>query len=142
MIENIPDSVILIFVIGLGIMSYPVVSSMINNSKFREGMNDYTQVVKRMKKEDYSNFFNDAKKYNKSLTASYPAAILLGSEYRHDMNVMQKELEKLGCEHILIDPYAERGEQKQHCFVGAERVDPVAKEAFDRMMSFINKKTK
>ena len=87
---------------------------------------------------------NEIKKYNniKSLTASYPAAVLLGSEYRHDMNVMQKELEKLGCEHILIDPYAERGEQKQHCFVGAERVDPVAKDAFDRMMSFINKKTK
>lgn len=87
---------------------------------------------------------NEIIKYNniKSLTANYPDAVLLGSEYRHDMNVMQKELEKLGCEHILIDPYAERGEQKQHCFVGAERVDPVAKDAFDRMMSFINKKTK
>ena len=87
---------------------------------------------------------DEIKKYNniKSLTANYPDAVLLGSEYRHDMNVVQKELEKLGCEHILIDPYAERGEQKQHCFVGAERVDPVAKDAFDRMMAFINKKTK
>lgn len=86
----------------------------------------------------------EIKKYDniQNLTENYPAAVLLGSEYRHDMNVMHEELDKLGCEHILIDPYAERGEQKQHCFVGAERVDPVAKDAFDRMMAFINKKTK
>lgn len=86
----------------------------------------------------------EIKEYNniQNLTENYPAAVLLGSEYRHDMNIMHKELDKLGCEHILIDPYAERGEQKQHCFVGAERVDPVAKDAFDRMMAFINKKTK
>ena len=86
----------------------------------------------------------EIKKYDniQNLTENYPAAVLLGSEYRHDMNVMHEELDKLGCEHILIDPYAERGEQKQHCFVGAEKVDPVAKDSFDRMMAFINKKTK
>ncbi len=87
---------------------------------------------------------DEIKKYNniKSLTVNYPAAVLLGSEYRHDMNVMHEELEKLGCKHILIDPYAERGETKQHCFVASERVDPVAKDAFDRMMAFINERTK
>ena len=87
---------------------------------------------------------DEIKKYNniQSLTAHYPAAVLLGSEYRHDMNVMHEELQRLGCEHILIDPYAERGETKQHCFVASERVDPVAKDAFDRMMAFINGKTK
>lgn len=88
-------------------------------------------------------FKNDIKRYNNilSLTETYPPAVLLGSEYRHDMNVMHKELNKLGCEHILIDPYAERGEKKQHCFVAAERDDPVAKDAFDRMMEFLSKKT-
>ncbi len=87
---------------------------------------------------------DDIKKYNniKSLTESYPAAVLLGSEYRHDMNVMHEELDKLGCKHILIDPYAERGETKQHCFVASERVDPVAKDAFDRMMAFIGERAK
>ncbi len=87
---------------------------------------------------------NEIKKYNniKSLTTNYPDAVLLGSEYRHDMNVMHEELNKLGCEHILIDPYAERGETKQHCFVASERVDPIAKDAFDRMMTFINERTK
>ena len=87
---------------------------------------------------------DEIKRYNniQSLNANYPAAVLLGSEYRHDMNVMHKELDNLGCEHILIDPYAEYGVKKPHCFVAEERVDEIAKDAFDRMMVFINKKTK
>lgn len=87
---------------------------------------------------------DEIKRYNNigSLTANYPAAVLLGSEYRNDMNVMHKELDSLGCEHILVDPYAERGVQKPHCFVAEERVDEIAKDAFDRMMDFINNKTK
>lgn len=63
-------AIILIFLIGLGVMSYPLVSSMINNSKFKDGMNDYKEIVKKIDKKDYSKFFLDAKKYNKSLTAT------------------------------------------------------------------------
>ena len=87
---------------------------------------------------------DEIKRYNNigSLTANYPAAVLLGSEYRNDMNVMHKELDSIGCEHILVDPYAERGVKKPHCFVAEERVDEIAKDAFDRMMDFINNKTK
>lgn len=86
----------------------------------------------------------EIKKYNniQNLTENYPAAVLLGSEYRHDMNIMHEGLDKLGCEHLHIDPYIEHGLTKPHCFVSAERVDPIAKDAFDRMMAFINKKTK
>lgn len=86
----------------------------------------------------------EIKKYNniQSLTENYPAAVLLGSEYRHDMEVMHNELDKLGCEHLHIDPYIEHGLTKPHCFISAERVDPIAKEAFDRMISFLNEKTK
>lgn len=86
----------------------------------------------------------EIKKYNNigSLTANYPAAVLLGSEYRQDMNVMHKKLDNLGCEHILVDPYLEHGVQKPHCFVSEERVDEIAKDAFDRMMAFINSKAK
>lgn len=86
----------------------------------------------------------EIKKYNniKSLTVNYPATVLLGSEYRHDMEVMHNELDKLGSEHIHIDPYKEQGLTKPHCFVSAERTDPVAKDAFDRMMTFLNEKTK
>ena len=39
--------------------------------------------------------------------------------------------------HELVDPLAERGIEKPHCFVASERVDEVAKEAFDRMIDFI-----
>lgn len=87
---------------------------------------------------------NEIKCYNniQSLTANYPAAVLLGSEYRHDMEVMHNELDKLGSEHLHIDPYKEQGLTKPHCFVSAERTDPVAKDAFDRMMAFLNEKTK
>ena len=76
------------------------------------------------------------------LTANYPAAVLLGSEYRHDMEVMHEELNKLACEHLHIDPYIEHGLSKPHCFVSAERTDPIAKDAFDRMISFLNEKKK
>ena len=86
---------------------------------------------------------DEIKKYNNilSLTKDYPNAVLLGSEYRHDMNVMHEELEKLGCNHLHIDPYLEHGIKKDHCFVSAERVDPIAKEAFDRMMAYLNEIT-
>lgn len=87
---------------------------------------------------------DEIKRYNniQSLTASYLPCVLLGSEYRHDMEVMHNELDKLGCEHLHIDPYKEQGLTKPHCFVSAERTDPVAKDAFDRMMAFLNEKTR
>lgn len=86
----------------------------------------------------------DIRHYNniESLTEKYPPAFLLGSEYRHDMNVMHNKLNELGCENILVDPYAEYGEIKAHCFIGMERTDPVAKEAFGRLTDFLNEKTK
>ena len=67
---------------------------------------------------------------------------MLGSEYRHDMNVMHEQLDAVTAENVLIDPLAEKGEEKQHCFVAAERVDSTAKEAFDRVIDFIDNKTK
>lgn len=75
------------------------------------------------------------------MTEDYPAAFLLGSEYRNDMINMHEQLEQVGVENILVDPYIEHGEVKPHCFVGAEREDPVAKEAFDRLISFLQQKT-
>ncbi len=83
-------------------------------------------------------------RYNNILhvTANYPPAFLLGSEYRHDMNEMHKALDKIGTKNILVDPFSEYGEVKPHCFVANERVDPIAKEAFDKMIEFLNKKTK
>ena len=67
---------------------------------------------------------------------------MLGSEYRHDMNVMHDQLDAVAVENVLIDPLAEKGEEKQHCFVAAERVDATAKEAFDRLITFVDSKIK
>ena len=75
------------------------------------------------------------------MTAEYPAAILLGSEYRKDMVMMAEQLKAVGVEHVLIDPLEEHGEVKPHCFVANERIDPVAAEAFGRLTAFLAKKT-
>ena len=76
------------------------------------------------------------------MTSDYPAAFLLGSEYRNDMIAMAEKLKETGVEYILVDPLAEHGEVKPHCFVANERVDPVAAEAFDRLTEFLKAKTK
>ena len=75
------------------------------------------------------------------MTADYPAAFLLGSEYRKDMVMMAEQLQSVGVEHVLIDPLEEHGEVKPHCFVANERIDPVAAEAFGRLTAFLREKT-
>ena len=93
-------AIILIFIIGLGIMSYPLVSSMINNSKFKDGMNDYTETVKTLDKKDNTKLFKSAKKYNHSLTQTSiitdpfdeEAYKAIGAHYNDVLNVDGKGL--------------------------------------------------
>ncbi len=72
--------------------------------------------------------------------SNYPDAFLLGSEYYVDMREMDAALTSANVEHALVDPLAERDLQMQHCFVASERVNEVAKDAFDRMMYFIKQR--
>ena len=85
---------------------------------------------------------DDVKRYNNILwvDSSYPSAVLLGSEYYTDMRHLDKALSDAGVVHELVDPLLERNMVMQHCFVGLERVDDVAKDAFDRMIRFIKSK--
>ena len=85
---------------------------------------------------------DDVKKYNNILwvDSSYPPAVLLGSEYYTDMRHFDKALSDAGVDHELVDPLMERNMVMPHCFVGLERVDDVAKDAFDRMIRFIKSK--
>ena len=76
------------------------------------------------------------------MTSDYPAAFLLGSEYRNDMIAMAEKLKEAYVQHVLIDPLAEHGEVKPHCFVANERIDPVAAEAFNRLTAFLEETTK
>ena len=69
--------------------------------------------------------------------SNYPDAFLLGSEYYVDMREMDAALTDANVEHALVDPLAERNLQMQHCFVASERVDDVARDAFERMIAFI-----
>jgi hypothetical protein len=86
----------------------------------------------------------EMKRYNNILwvDSNYPVAVLLGSEYYMDMRNMDVALRETGVTHLLIDPLAERGIQMQHCFVASERVDDVARDAFERMIAFVKKQIK
>ncbi|MBR0434846.1 MAG: hypothetical protein IJK13_02430, partial [Lachnospiraceae bacterium] len=81
----------------------------------------------------------EVSRYNNILwvDSNYPPAVLLGSEYYVDMRDMDKALTEAGVVHELIDPLAERNMEMQHCFVASERVNDVARDAFERMIAFI-----
>jgi acetyl esterase/lipase len=81
----------------------------------------------------------EIRRYNNILwvDSNYPPNVLLGSEYYVDMRDMDEALTAAGVVHELIDPLAERNMEMQHCFVASERVNDVARDAFDRMITFI-----
>ena len=81
----------------------------------------------------------EIRRYNNILwvDSNYPPAVLLGSEYYVDMRDMDEALTEAGVVHELIDPLAERNMEMQHCFVASERVNDVARDAFDRMITFM-----
>ena len=83
----------------------------------------------------------EVKKYNNIawIDSNYPAAFLLGGEYYMDMRAMNSALTEMNVAHELVDPLAERGVEMQHCFVAAERTDEVSRDAFERMIDFVNK---
>ncbi|MGN1130261.1 MAG: class C sortase [Ruminococcus sp.] len=60
--------VVLLFVVGIGIMSYPMISAMINNYALSQGSQAYYNTVKSMDNSRYKELLSQAKKYNKSLT--------------------------------------------------------------------------
>lgn len=82
---------------------------------------------------------DEVRRYNNIgwIDANYPLCVLLDSEYHADLRLMDAALKDASVRHELVDPLAERGIEKQHCFVASERVDEVAKDAFDRMIAFI-----
>ena len=88
--------------------------------------------------EEEINAYNPISHVNKD----YPASFLLGSEYRTDMVSLNKALKQAGVENELVDPLAEEGLEKPHGFVANLRNDPVSAKAFERMMTFIDERTK
>ncbi|MDD6644575.1 MAG: class C sortase [Oscillospiraceae bacterium] len=60
--------VILLFVVGIGIMSYPMISAMINNHALAQESRVYYNTVKNMDNKRYRELLSQAKSYNESLT--------------------------------------------------------------------------
>lgn len=75
------------------------------------------------------------------INSNYPDAFLLASEYREDLIKMAASLKAKDVDFILVDPLSEYGTKMPHCFIGNERVDPIAAEAFKRLSEFLNEKT-
>lgn len=87
--------IILIFVAGIGIMSYPLVSSIINNIDSRNHVEEYTKTTKQMSSEETLEKFKQAEEYNHSLTNNViitdpfdeKAYKKIGANYENALNV-------------------------------------------------------
>lgn len=87
--------IILIFVAGIGVMSYPLVSSVINNIDSRNHVEEYTKTTKQMSSEETLEMFKRAEEYNHSLTNNViitdpfdeKAYKKIGANYENALNV-------------------------------------------------------
>ena len=87
--------IILIFVAGIGVMSYPLVSSVINNIDSRNHVDEYTKTTKQMSSEETLEMFKRAEEYNQSLTNNViitdpfdeKAYKKIGANYENALNV-------------------------------------------------------
>jgi sortase A len=87
--------IVLIFVAGIGIMSYPLVSSAINNYVSRSSVKEYTNKVAQMPSEKTQKMFEEATKYNNSLSNNMiitdpfdeKAFQKIGERYEHTLSV-------------------------------------------------------
>lgn len=59
--------VILIFLAGVGVLAYPLISSAVNNIAVREGADTYRRQVEEIPNEELEEQFAEAEKYNESL---------------------------------------------------------------------------
>lgn len=87
--------IVLIFIAGIGTMSYPLVSSIINNIDSRNNVEEYTKTTKEMSSEKTLEMFKRAEKYNHSLTNNViitdpfdkEAYEKIGANYEKTLNV-------------------------------------------------------
>ena len=60
--------IVLIFLAGLGILCYPLISSAVNNFAARNQAEEYTKITKEMPTQRQQELLASAQKYNDSLT--------------------------------------------------------------------------
>lgn len=87
--------IILIFIAGIGVMSYPLVSSVINNIESRSHVEEYSKTTKQLSSEETLEMFRRAEEYNHSLTNNViitdpfdeKAYKKIGANYEYALNV-------------------------------------------------------
>ena len=87
--------IILIFLAGIGVMSYPLISSFINNAASRSQVKEYTETTKLMTSEETLKYIEEAQAYNKSLTNNvvitdpfdYEEYQKIGANYNNALNI-------------------------------------------------------
>ncbi len=92
--------IILIFLAGVGVMSYPLVSSMINNYVSRSSVKEYTDKVALLPNEEAEKLIDDAKRYNSSLSNNLiltdpfdqEAFSKIGADYENVLNIDESGL--------------------------------------------------
>lgn len=87
--------IVLIFIAGVAIMSYPLISAVINNIASRSQVEEYTETTKLMTSEQTKELFAQADTYNKSLNNNviltdpfdYEAYSKIGASYDDALNI-------------------------------------------------------
>ena len=60
--------IVLVLLAGIGVLSYPLISSVINNFASRSQAEEYTKTVKLMPSEQSEKMIEEARRYNASLS--------------------------------------------------------------------------
>lgn len=93
-------AIILIFIIGLGVLAYPLVSAMINNFTTRSDAESEIKHIEQMDDGSINKLFAEAEKYNKSLLSDIiltdpfdeEAYAAIGANYPNTFNVNDQGL--------------------------------------------------
>lgn len=87
--------IVLIFLAGIGVLSYPLVSSVINNYVSRNSVEEYTKKVAQLPDQKTGELIEEAKKYNNSLSNNLiltdpfdqEAFQKIGADYQKVLNI-------------------------------------------------------
>lgn len=87
--------IVLIFLAGIGVLSYPLVSSVINNYVSRSSVEEYTKKVAQLPDQKAGELIEEAKKYNNSLSNNLiltdpfdqEAFQKIGADYQKVLNI-------------------------------------------------------
>lgn len=99
--KNLPViAIALIFLIGIGVLSYPLISSVVNNIEDRAHANDEIEKIQNMNEKERDSLFKKAEKYNHDListvllTDPFDAATYekIEDKYRNTFNVNEDGL--------------------------------------------------